>query len=162
MSVPITRIHELGGDLDRLYQDLLHENRGLATRLAAAKRVSRWRTAPLPRFAVRTRWPARVIPIGNAAAALEPIGGEGIGLAMGSAQLAAQSLVSCGGIAKRFDVCELIRAYQDLWTTRRFVCRAGALAISNPSLARMAVRLLRLNQLPGSVFLSLTGKRGSL
>jgi flavin-dependent dehydrogenase len=162
MSVPIARVQRVGGDLDRLLRDMVGENAGLAKRIADAKRILEWHAAPLPRFAVRARWPMRVIPIGNAAAALEPIGGEGMGLAMRSAQLAANALVTSNGIVERFDARALIREYRRLWNRRRLACRAGAMVISNPLLARLAVCVLRLNQFPGSIFLGLTGKRAPL
>ena len=54
----------------------------------AARSVSPWLASPLPRFAVTNHWPSHVIPIGNAAASIEPIGGEGMGLAMASAEIA--------------------------------------------------------------------------
>src|SRR5205085_2139760 len=88
-----------------------------------------------PRFAVRKHWQARVIPLGNAAAALEPVGGEGMGLALCSAELAAEMLLS-----RRQDVSGLRVAYERLWRARRFGCRAAAVAVSDPRLSRVLVR----------------------
>jgi 2-polyprenyl-6-methoxyphenol hydroxylase-like FAD-dependent oxidoreductase len=153
MSVPADRVRDFGGNLDQLWQHLLSENTGLARRMQSATRATDWLASPLPRFAVRTDWTDQVIPLGNAAAALEPIGGEGIGLALRSAELAAQHL-----LAPHFDPRALIRAYQKLWTTRRLVCRTGALILSRPTLAHLAVRLLNSNRHIGQTFLSWTGK----
>jgi 2-polyprenyl-6-methoxyphenol hydroxylase-like FAD-dependent oxidoreductase len=84
-SVPAKRLEAFRGDLDALWRQLLTENPTLAERFGGAERVSDWLASPLPRFAIQRRWPEGVIPLGNAAAALEPIGGEGMGLAMRSA-----------------------------------------------------------------------------
>ncbi len=153
MSVPAARVRHFGGDLEKLWQHLLTQNKGLARRMLHATRVTDWLAAPLPRFPVRTDWPDRVIPLGNAAAALEPIGGEGIGLALRSAELAAQHL-----LAPHFRPGTLMRDYQKLWNTRRLVCRTGALILSRPMLARLAVRLLSSNHHIGQTFLTWTGK----
>jgi 2-polyprenyl-6-methoxyphenol hydroxylase-like FAD-dependent oxidoreductase len=157
MSVPAARVREFDGDLEALWQKLLTQNAGLARRMQDATRVSDWLASLLPRFAVRSHWPDRVIPLGNAAAALEPIGGEGIGLALRSAELAASHLVSA-----RFNPQALRRAYQKLWTTRRLVCRTGALILSRPTLASLAVRLLNSNRQIGQTFIAWTGKTAHL
>ena len=91
-SVPAARLKQHRGDVDALFAEIARENPMLAARLAPRERVGEWLASPLPRFSVRRTWPPAVIPVGNAAAALEPIGGEGMGLAMRSAELAAQML----------------------------------------------------------------------
>src|SRR5439155_8761245 len=92
MSVPAARVRAVNGDLEALFDQILAENRGLARRLRHARRLSEWLASPLPRFAVARQWPPGIIPIGNAAAALEPIGGEGMGRAMRSAERGAPQL----------------------------------------------------------------------
>src|SRR5205085_620835 len=91
-SVPAARIEHCRGNLDTLWSQVRAQNPILNDRFARATRVGDWLASPLPRFAVARHWPDRVIPLGNAAAALEPIGGEGMGLAMRSAELAAAAL----------------------------------------------------------------------
>lgn len=156
-SVPAARLKAARGDLDALFGELTSENRALQRRLDGAQRIRPWLAAPLPRFAVRDHWPAHVIPVGNAAAALEPIGGEGMGLAMRSAELAAMELIaSANGEpgSQRADG-RLCAAYRRLWSTRRLGCRAAAIAVSSRtamtllgagpppiSLVRPALRLL--------------------
>src|SRR5258706_4001952 len=88
-SVPAKKLEHYRGDLDALWAQLLTENAALADRFARAKRIGDWLASPLPRFPVSRRWPACVIPLGNSAAALEPIGGVGIGLGVGSSEPAA-------------------------------------------------------------------------
>src|SRR5262249_42192724 len=96
----------------------------LKIRFKHAKRVGDWLASPLPRFSVRNDWPANVIPIGNAAAALEPIGGEGMGLAMASAEIAAHSLIESRE-------CELNHRFRDLWNVRSKAGRAVARILSS-------------------------------
>jgi flavin-dependent dehydrogenase len=134
-SVPGARLKAHRGDVESLFAEITSENKTLARRLAHARRVGDWLAAPLPRFAVRRQWRDRVIPIGNAAAALEPVGGEGMGLAMRSAELAAEMLLSGKPNWER-----LRKAYVRLWRTRRFGCRLAAKVVSNRTLGRALVR----------------------
>lgn len=122
--VPRQRIKAHRSDLDSLFEVLRSENRILAKRLASARRVSAWHATPLPRYGVRKSWPTSFIPVGNAAAAIEPIGGEGMGLAMRSAELAAGELLS------GFNPQRLQNAYDKLWNVRHFACRAAGVAAS--------------------------------
>ena len=89
-----------------------------ATPARRRRRVGPWLVSPLPRFSVARRWPERVIPVGNAAAALEPIGGEGMGLALRSAELAAAALAEAirdrGGDGGNRTRSRLARAYNAL------------------------------------------------
>lgn len=143
-SVPAARIRRHCGNLPELFAAIVRENPVLARRLRGARPAGNWLAAPLPRFAVAGGWPAGVIPVGNAAAALEPIGGEGMGLALRSAELAAEALLhgpQCDN-GRAGNGRELHAAFAKLWTVRRFSCRAGAVVTSRPGLARMLVPLL--------------------
>ena len=139
-SVPATRVKACKGNIDVLFSELTSENKALENRLHGATRCSDWLASPLPRFAVRTHWPANVTPVGNAAAALEPIGGEGMGLAMRSAELAVESLLS----GTRAEPKSLEGRYRSLWRARRLGCRAAALVISQPTLGNALLQ----NRLP--------------
>jgi 2-polyprenyl-6-methoxyphenol hydroxylase-like FAD-dependent oxidoreductase len=152
MSVPAARVANCRGDFDAFFEQLRRENVGLNRRFEKAKRVSDWLAAPLPRFAVASSWPARLVPIGNAAAALEPIGGEGMGLAMRSAELAALEL-SAGG-----DMSHLRRAFRKLWRLRRGSSRAAAVAMSHPTTAGIAVRTISANDALARASLKFVGK----
>ena len=155
-SVPESRLRGCDGNLDRVFAQMLAESTALRLRFRSATRVTPWLAAPLPRFNVARRFEHHIIPIGNAAAALEPIGGEGMGVAMRSAELAAEELIRSHrtGRAPRTDV---MRArYVRLWRVRSVVCRATALAVSSPGVARIGVRVI-----PGPLSrlaLRLTGK----
>jgi flavin-dependent dehydrogenase len=128
-SLPARRLEQVRGDLDTLWQHVLAENRSLALQFPRARRAGDWLASPLPRFAVTRDWPDRVIPLGNAAAALEPIGGEGMGLALRSSELAVDALHD--DTRRR----RLARDFQSLWRRRRLACRALARALSSPTLA---------------------------
>jgi flavin-dependent dehydrogenase len=129
-SVPGQRVTKHRGDLGQLFKSVVEESVPLRRQMRGATRAGKWLVSPLPRFGVARQWPANVIPIGNAAAALEPIGGEGMGLAMRSAELAAQWI-----LAGARNVHELRRGYNKLWRIRRVACRAAALAVSSPRVA---------------------------
>jgi flavin-dependent dehydrogenase len=136
MSVPAKIVRQYAGNLDQLFASVLAQNAALRSRLSAATRIGDWLASPLPRFPVSSKWPAGTIPLGNAAAALEPIGGEGMGLAMRSAELAAVSL------DENLPLRRLRRDYRRLWNVRRFGCRAAGLALSSPSIGKLMVRTI--------------------
>jgi flavin-dependent dehydrogenase len=154
LSVPAARARAHNGNLTRLVAELIEENPALYRRLARSHQLGGWVASPLPRFAVRTAWPQGVIPVGNAAAAIEPIGGEGMGLAIRSAQLAAQSLTGTAGGRQSI----LPDGYRRLWRARFVACRVAALAASSRSVADGLCRLLA--GAPGAIrpALSLIGK----
>jgi len=147
-SVPATRVRDSGGNLDALFAQLVVENVTLARRLAGATRAGPWLAAPLPRFSVQRRWPQNVIPVGNAAAAIEPIGGEGMGLALRSAELAAAALTGSGNWHVR-SAHRLAADYRKLWSARALACRAAARAVSSRRYADRFMPLLEI--VPGSV-----------
>jgi flavin-dependent dehydrogenase len=134
-SVPAARLRSFNGNVQALFDQMMNENLVLQKRLHRAKRIAPWLSSPLPRSAVAARWPDGVIPIGNAAAALEPIGGEGMGLALRSAELAASALIQAHQHGVRIDLDRLRADYHRLWRTRSAACRAAALAVSCKSIA---------------------------
>jgi 2-polyprenyl-6-methoxyphenol hydroxylase-like FAD-dependent oxidoreductase len=152
MSVPAERVADCRGDFDAFFARLRTENRGLDRRFGHATRAGDWLASPLPRFPVAEQWPARLIPVGNAAAALEPIGGEGMGLAMRSAELAALELSGAN------DADGLRRAFDKLWRRRRMSCRAAAMAMSSPAAAGVAVRTISAHDAVARASLKFIGK----
>ncbi len=141
-SIPAARINACRGDLDALFADVSQENVELARQLRRARRVGAWQASPLPRFGVSVNWPRRVIPLGNAAAAVEPIGGEGMGLAMRSAQLVADELIAARNDRRDINTDLLRRQFRSLWNPRRIACRLAAGVISRPAVAAPALELL--------------------
>ncbi len=138
-SVPADRIKTFSRDFDELLEQMKLENVALAARMRGARRIGDWLAAPLPRFAVQNCWAKNVIPLGNAAAAIEPIGGEGMGVAVRSAELAANAIVLATKCDRDVDITSLRAEYRRLWNTRRIACRAGGMLISSPLLARLAI-----------------------
>jgi flavin-dependent dehydrogenase len=154
-SVPAWRLRRHRGDLGALFAEITTENPILARRLKSARQIGGWLAAPLPRFGVRDSWPAGVVPVGNAAAALEPIGGEGMGLALASAEHAAASLTS----ADPYSHAHVLSAdYHRLWRVRRPACRAAAQIISRPELATALTPLLTHLPFSRTLAMRLLGK----
>jgi flavin-dependent dehydrogenase len=157
-SVGQRRLRACDGDGDRVLDVMNEENASLARMFHTAQRVGDWLAAPLPRFDVAKVWPRGVVPIGNAAAALEPIGGEGMGLAMRSAELAAEALDAAANCNLEPDVEALRRSYKALWKTRSRASRAAALAISSPALADFAVHAASASGVVARLGMKLIGK----
>ncbi|MDB5294478.1 MAG: flavin-dependent dehydrogenase, partial [Phycisphaerales bacterium] len=160
-SVPADLVRLHAGDLEMVFERLVGGNVVLRRRLRNADRASPILASPLPRFGVRRDWPAGVIAVGNAAAALEPIGGEGMGLALRSAELAAEHLTRAAATGTAFDPVRLQDAFAALWRTRRAACRAAARAVSSGRLGGLAMELLRHDDRAGRVALRLMGKAGA-
>ena len=157
-SVPAQMVRESGGDLQKVFDRLLADNPAMQLRFDGAHRIGNWLASPLPRFAVRRDWPARTILLGNAAAAIEPIGGEGMGLAMRSAELAAEMMIHSKGVWNPRIAAELQRKFMSLWQVRQLACRAGGVVASNPTLARIASPWLRHNRPIARAVLNWAGK----
>lgn len=150
-SVPAGRLRSHRGDLAKVFKELVGENPTLKQHMTGARQVTDWIASPLPRFGVRNHWPSDVIPAGNAAAAIEPIGGEGMGLALRSAEIAASEIMGTAGRA-------IIGQYRQLWVLRRPACRAAAVLVCRPTLARWIATVLRISPWLGNAGLRLLGK----
>ena len=127
--------------------------------MEGARRVGDWLAAPLPRYGVRRRWEGVVVPVGNSAGAIEPIGGEGMGLAMASGEMGADFILKHEGWGFRANgLDELYGKYQKLWRLRSMTCRLAAVVVSRPWAAGMLLPLLNLAPVTQRVSLSLLGK----
>jgi menaquinone-9 beta-reductase len=129
-SVPARRLKQ-ARDLDHLFRMMMRENPALARRMTGARRVRDWLATPLPRHGLPRNWPRGVIPLGNSAAAIEPIGGEGMGLAMRSAELAAE------GLATGTSPSILQGRFRKLWRWRQLVCNHGPRLVARPAVLRL-------------------------
>jgi flavin-dependent dehydrogenase len=158
LSVGQPRLRACDGDGDRVLEVMMDENAALSRMFRAARRVGDWLAAPLPRFRIAKDWPRRVIPIGNAAAALEPIGGEGMGLAMLSAELATGALDATAQDNREPEVATLRRTYNALWKTRSRACRVTGWAISSPTVAELAVQAAASSESLARLGMHLMGK----
>jgi len=150
-SVPAQLLRQFNGDVDALFRQVRAENRALDQRLRSATRVSRWLSSPLPRFQAQAMTSSNALRVGNAAAALEPIGGEGMGLAMTSAEIAANALID--------GQLDLVSSqYKSLWQVRKIACRLAGMVVSRPALLRPSIHLLRASTSIPSASLALIGK----
>lgn len=161
LSVPQALVRAGGGDLAALWEGWVEGNPFLRAAFVGAERQGEFLASPLPRFAVRNRWPVRVIPVGNAAAALEPIGGEGMGLAMRSAELAAGAIVVAREGGRGVDLVALRREFARLWRTRRPACRTVAIMMSQPAIARAVIPFSRSAESATRMVLGLMGKKSA-
>jgi flavin-dependent dehydrogenase len=152
-SVPRARVQAHRGDLDGLFDSVARDNMHLKQTIEGARRCTPWLASPLPRFAPSRSCGGNVIPIGNAAASIEPIGGEGIGLAMRSAELAARMLLT-----NRLDLDQLRRDYAKLWRMRSAGCRAAAVLVSHRSLANWTAPKLKHAPIFSRAMMMLMGK----
>jgi flavin-dependent dehydrogenase len=160
ISIPAARMRALRGDGDAVLRELLACCPALRERLRGARRVGEWLASPLPRFAVVRDWPAGVIPIGNAAAAIEPIGGEGMGLALRSAELAARWLLDASETPWS-DAGALRVEFVRLWRRRALVCRVAARVLSRRWVAGGALRVASRSPAVLGLFVDWMGKRGA-
>ena len=150
-SVPAKRVQRSGGNIDSLFEQIRTENPALDQRLKSGTRMTRWLSAPLPRFQAAAIFGSNALRVGNAAAALEPIGGEGMGLAIASAEIAAQSLI-------KGQLDSLDSQYKSLWRIRRLGCRVAGLVVSRPMLLRLPVLLFQPSTPIPAFGFSLIGK----
>ncbi len=144
-SVAAEMARQCRGDIDEVMRQLAGQNAALAARWLRARRVGQWVASPLYRHALGDAWPVGVIPVGNAAAAIEPVGGEGMGLAMATAELAAAALVKHGPRLDDAALRQLRREMRDLHSWRAIMCRGIAMLLSRPALAEMAVAAVAAN-----------------
>jgi len=124
-------------------------------------REGEWQACGIARSGYVAPGHPRSLRIGNAAAAVDPVGGEGIGLAIWSGTLVAQLLASKGAsTGESFVRCEreLARAYRERLRTRRWACRAGAAALMRPRLMLAAWPLLQLPAFSLRPWYRLSGK----
>jgi flavin-dependent dehydrogenase len=120
-----------------------------------------WDFCGLPRSSLIQPGHPRSFRIGNAAAAVDPIGGEGIGLALWSGQelsrhltpRTAQTTAQLAHAQHQF-----ARAYRDRLRTRRPACRWAAECLIRPRIVRCAGPLLRLPAITIAPWYRLTGK----
>ncbi len=150
-SVPANFVKNAGGNIDQVFQKLIESNALMQQHFAGARRVIDWIASPLPRYLPKNDWPGCVTPIGNAAGAIEPIGGEGMGLALRSAELAVDAILH-----NRRD--QLPSQYRKLWQTRSLFCRLAAVTMSHRWSAELGVDLLDANLVGSNKILSLLGK----
>jgi flavin-dependent dehydrogenase len=108
--------------------------------------MSAWHACGIPRSGYVRPGEARSLRIGNAAAAVDPVGGEGIGLALWAGARVAELLGAETGLsAAALERCEgrLARDYRARLRGRRWACRVGAEVLMRPWLVGALWPLLR-------------------
>jgi flavin-dependent dehydrogenase len=150
-SVPGARLKQFGNQLDELFAELVEENPMLQQRMARAQRASPWLTSAVPRFGAQRPIAVNIIRVGNGSAAMEPICGEGMGVAMRSAELAAIALLEAKGARRVKEHRIAAVARSAAWSVRRNACRVGGLLASSPGASRIALAALENLNLGTSV-----------
>lgn len=122
----------------------------------ASQREGDWMACGVARSRYITPGHPRSFRIGNAAAAVDPVGGEGIGLALWSAARLAEMLDAGTDLAetqRRFAAI-----YRQRLRTRRHACRAAAEVLLRPRLVRTLWPALALPRITIRPWYRLTGK----
>jgi flavin-dependent dehydrogenase len=142
------------GGTDALLQHLWPEFR-------SAWRTSEWHACGVPRSGYVRPGHPRSLRIGNAAAAVDPVGGEGIGLAIWSGKRVAELLVGVSSFEREALVgCErrLAAEYARRVRLRLPACRLAAAALMRPGLFRALWPLLSVPALSLGPWYRLSGK----
>jgi 2-polyprenyl-6-methoxyphenol hydroxylase-like FAD-dependent oxidoreductase len=160
-SVPAAHLRVHRGDVAALFAEVTAQNPTLGKRLRHVRRTSPWLAAPLPRFSVQEAWPEKIIPIGNAAAAMEPIGGEGMGLALRSAEIAVEALLQAHKQSLPVDLPRLRLKYRRLWNLRSAACRGLALAVSCKPIASWLAPAIQGCEAISGTAMTLMGKQSA-
>lgn len=123
---------------------------------SASWRATEWLACGVPSSGYIAPGHGRSFRIGNAAAAVEPVGGEGIGLALWSGVMLAEVLASTPDLrdAQR----AFARRYRRRLLMRRPACLAAAAVLARPRLTRALWPTLALPSLSLRPWYALTGK----
>jgi menaquinone-9 beta-reductase len=132
-----------GGNVAKVWERIVEATPSLKQAIKHATQTGDWLTCPLPRYAVESRWRANEIPVGNAAAALEPVGGEGMGLALASSAIACGEIILARSEEREIDINFIRQKYRSLWRVRRIACRASSLLLSKPAVVDTALRVIK-------------------
>jgi len=158
MVVDRTVVGACAGKLDRLLE-LASPTRDAPI----GTRCSAWWSCPVARGGARRSGHPRSFRIGNAAAAVEPIGGEGIGLALWAGDRLGAALDPRADMPRLRQLQRSFRrSCNGRLRGRRPVCRLGAALLARPRVVRAAGRLsARHPALLLWTFYRLTGKPAS-
>lgn len=128
-----------------------------------AWRVGEWMSCAQPRGGYVRPGGARSFRVGNAAAAVDPVGGEGIGLALWSGVAAGELIAESVGDAASLACAErrLARLYGARLRRRLPACRVTAEVLMRPRLVRLLWPMLRVRGLGIDLWYTATGKSGA-
>lgn len=127
---------------------------------SASWRTTEWLGSPVPRARFITPGHPRSFRAGNAAAAVDPVGGEGIASALWSGRLLAHLLLDAdlSDSVLPFVHARYARAYAARLRTRLPACRLGAELLMRPHALSALWPLLRVPSLTIAPWYALTGK----
>jgi flavin-dependent dehydrogenase len=132
-----------GGTRDGAIDDLF---RSLNGSWGEGARVTPWRACGVQASGYVPPGDYRSFRVGNAAAAVEPIGGEGIGLALWAGATLGEMLTegAAGGNAAELARAQRLfaRAYRTRLRLRRPACRAAGEVLARPRVVRSVRRLV--------------------
>ena len=137
-------VRACGGDLDEAV-------RHLWPGFDPSIRSGAWKASGVARSGYVRPGHARSLRIGNAAGAVDPIGGEGIGLALWAGRTLGDLLASGESLASVQG--SIARAYRSRLRVRRFACRAAAEVLMHPALVRTGMAFV-----PMGLWYRATGK----
>jgi len=156
-TVSKARLATVGNRLDELFSQFIAQNPTLGRRMKPAKRASPWIASPVPRFGTRPNISSSIHRVGNGSAAMEPICGEGMGVALRSAELAVASRLQEPGRGAFGARALRATGRGAAWAWRRNACRAAGMIASSPSASGVALAAVEKLSL-GQVVLRLIGK----
>jgi flavin-dependent dehydrogenase len=156
-TVSKARLATVGNRLDELFSQFIAQNPTLSRRMKPAKRVSPWIASPVPRFGTQRNISSSIHRVGNGSAAMEPICGEGMGVALRSAELAVASLLQEPGRGASGTSALRATGRGAAWAWRRNACRAAGMIVASPSASGVALAAVEKLSL-GPVVLRLIGK----
>ncbi|MEL7473056.1 MAG: FAD-dependent monooxygenase [Planctomycetota bacterium] len=146
------------GDADEIVRTLWNDD---GCPIHPDNRVGDWLSSGVPRSAFRRAGSPRSFRIGNAAAAVDPVGGEGIGLALWSGDRLGRRLGELDHWSiehLRRQQLDHERAYRRRLRLRRPGCRAAAWIVSRPNMVRALTPLLALGDAAWWPWFAMTGK----
>lgn len=148
------RVKSVRGDLNRLFEIFMNENPFIARQLGGAERISEWKGIHIPKPSKPVFFRDGAFCTGDAVAAVNPIVGGGITMAIEGGALLAKSLAAFYPSAVNQNV--VLKAYAQNWkkifyrdlTLSRLWGRLGhSPAVANPVLALFASKKEILNKI---------------
>ena len=142
-----TALRQAGGTLDRLYASMVASNPHLQARMRNARRLDpRWTAVG---FSYRTRptpVDAGIWQVGDSAAMIAPLTGDGMGMALCGAELAAQTSLAAlhGGCSWQHATAAYARRWRHEFAPRLRWGRRLETILLRPSLASLMCRLLKV------------------
>ena len=144
-------VRNIGAIPEKAVREIVMTNSRAKNVLGQVEFVGDWYAVPISRFGRESLFPFRgVITIGDAAAFIDPFTGSGIALALESAKLASEAILS----SKDFEAVadKYKSAYHAAFERRLKFCRMLRLASTSPLIAEGTIAVLAKSSFLGSLF----------